>query len=278
MAGTTALIFFDFAYFREQTCLVACPYGRLQSVLLDRQSLIVGYDSAPRRAARTHGVEGPARPPPGDCIDCGACVAHLPDRDRHPRRPADGVHPLHPVHRRLRRRHGQDREAARPRSATPRRDEVEGKPPGWIRPRVVLYPAALVLAVGLLVFNLGTRADTDVTVLRGVGAPFTREPDGIIVNQVRIKITNRDADPRDYRLELTGVEGASLIAPQNPVTVPGSRTIETGVFVVVPEDGFEDDRLPSVIRITDGAGFGRSELPFDLVGPEREHHDDGDAR
>ena len=44
MAGTTAAIMFDFTYFREQTCLVACPYGRLQSVLLDRQSLIVGYD------------------------------------------------------------------------------------------------------------------------------------------------------------------------------------------------------------------------------------------
>jgi cytochrome c oxidase accessory protein FixG len=41
----TGMMFFDFAWFREQTCIVACPYGRLQSVLLDKQSLIVGYDS-----------------------------------------------------------------------------------------------------------------------------------------------------------------------------------------------------------------------------------------
>ncbi len=44
MLITTLLIFFDFAYFREQTCLVACPYGRIQSALLDRNTLIVGYD------------------------------------------------------------------------------------------------------------------------------------------------------------------------------------------------------------------------------------------
>jgi hypothetical protein len=72
------------------------------------------------------------------------------------------------------------------------------------------------------------------------------------------------------------VEGATLIAPQNPVTVPGSRTVETSVFVVVPESSFEDDRLPSSIRISDGAGF-TLDIPFELVGPERDHDDSGDG-
>ena len=55
--GVTALMLFDFAYFREQTCIVACPYGRLQSVMLDRQSLIVGYDAKrgePRGKPKKH--------------------------------------------------------------------------------------------------------------------------------------------------------------------------------------------------------------------------------
>ena len=59
MAGTALAIFGNFAYFREQTCLVACPYGRMQSVLLDRQSLIVAYDPDARRAA--HEGQGPSR-------------------------------------------------------------------------------------------------------------------------------------------------------------------------------------------------------------------------
>lgn len=45
MAVTTGLMLFNFGYFREQTCILACPYGRLQSVLLDKQSLIISYDT-----------------------------------------------------------------------------------------------------------------------------------------------------------------------------------------------------------------------------------------
>ena len=270
MAGTTALIFFDFAYFREQTCLVACPYGRLQSVLLDRQSVIVGYDPL-RGEPRAHQVKDrPAAA--GDCIDCGACVLTCPTgidiRDGlqmeciHCTQCADACDAIMD-------KVGKPRGLIRYTS----RDEVEGKPTHLLRPRVILYPAALVIAVGLLAFNLGTKADTDVTLLRGAGAPFTRQPDGSVINQIRVKITNRDATERFYRLEVTGVAGASLIAPQNPVTVPGSRTVETSVFVVVPESSFEDDRLPSIIRVSDGAGF-TLDIPFELVGPEREHHDD----
>jgi cytochrome c oxidase accessory protein FixG len=273
MAGTTALIFFDFAYFREQTCLVACPYGRLQSVLLDRQSVIVGYDPI-RGEPRAHQVKD--RPSgAGDCIDCGACVLTCPTgidiRDGlqmeciHCTQCADACDAIMD-------KVGKPRGLIRYTS----RDEVEGRPTRLLRPRVILYPAALVVAVGLLAFNLGTKADTDVTLLRGAGAPFTRQPDGSVVNQVRVKITNRDAGARNYRLEVSGVEGASLIAPQNPVSVPGTRTAETSIFVVVPEDRFEDDRIPSIIRVSDGAGF-TQDIPFELVGPEREHHDDGDA-
>jgi cytochrome c oxidase accessory protein FixG len=270
MAGTTALIFFDFAYFREQTCLVACPYGRLQSVLLDRQSVIVGYVPL-RGEPRAHQVKD--RPAgAGDCIDCGACVLTCPTgidiRDGlqmeciHCTQCADACDAIMD-------KVGKPRGLIRYTS----RDAVEGKPTHLLRPRVILYPAALVIAVGLLAFNLGTKADTDVTLLRGAGAPFTRQPDGSVINQIRVKITNRDASERSYRLEVTGVAGASLIAPQNPLTVPGSRTVETSVFIVVPESSFEEDRLPSIIRISDGAGF-TLDIPFELAGPEREHHDD----
>lgn len=265
MAGTTALIFFDFAYFREQTCLVACPYGRLQSVLLDRQSVIVGYDPL-RGEPRSLKVKG-RDPAAGDCIDCGACVLTCPTgidiRDGlqmeciHCTQCADACDAIMD-------RVGKPRGLIRYTS----RDEVEGKPTRLLRPRVILYPAALVLAVGLLAFNLGTKADTDVTLLRGAGAPFTRQPDGGVVNQVRVKVTNRAAEARAYRLAVAGVEGASLVAPQNPVTVPGTRTVETSVFVVVPEERFERGRLASTITITDGADFTLA-IPFELVGPVR---------
>ncbi|MEM1063058.1 MAG: 4Fe-4S dicluster domain-containing protein, partial [Planctomycetota bacterium] len=76
MAVTTGLMMFDFCFFREQLCLVACPYGRFQSVLLDRVSLIVGYD------ARRGEPRGPGRDPEakglGDFVDCGQFVDVIP--------------------------------------------------------------------------------------------------------------------------------------------------------------------------------------------------------
>ena len=81
MVVVTGLMMFDFSYFREQTCLVACPYGRLQSVMLDRDSLIVSYDPCrgePRRKLRDRHDGGGAPSGAGDCIDCGLCTDTCP--------------------------------------------------------------------------------------------------------------------------------------------------------------------------------------------------------
>jgi cytochrome c oxidase accessory protein FixG len=118
----TAAMVFDFTYFREQTCIVACPYGRLQSVMLDKQSLIIGYDAT--RGEPRGKPQKKKLPVVGDEPAAAASARrlrrlrrvrdHVPDRHRHPRWPADGVHRLRAVHRRLRPRDGQAREAARP--------------------------------------------------------------------------------------------------------------------------------------------------------------------
>ena len=102
----TGLLYFDYSWFREQTCLIICPYGRLQSTLVDYDTIIIGYDgsAASRATRRGHGRRLHRLP---------ALRRRLPDGHRHPQRPADGVHRLHQLHRRLRRDHGQDRQAAR---------------------------------------------------------------------------------------------------------------------------------------------------------------------
>jgi cytochrome c oxidase accessory protein FixG len=73
---TSALVFFDFAWFREQMCVVACPYARLQLALLDRQSWIVAYDSA---RGEPRGKLHKSAPQQADhCVDCQACVRVCP--------------------------------------------------------------------------------------------------------------------------------------------------------------------------------------------------------
>jgi cytochrome c oxidase accessory protein FixG len=264
MAGTTAAILFDFAYFREQTCLVACPYGRLQSVLLDRQSLIVGYDL--RRGEPR--AKGAARPlAAGDCIDCRACVLTCPTgidiRDGlqmeciHCTQCADACDAIMD-------------QVGRPRGLIhyTSRDQVEGRPRRLLRPRVVLYPAALTIALSALTYSLVTKEDTDVTVLRGIGAPYTFEPDGRVVNQLRVRITNRARTTRVYSIAVVGAEGAELVAPENPLEVRGGELRTTSLFVVGPRTLFAGGTRPVSIRLSDGGAFTES-VPYTLVGPDR---------
>jgi cytochrome c oxidase accessory protein FixG len=69
-----AIVLLDFGWFREQFCIIACPYGRMQSVMMDANSLVVAYDNTrgePRRGLTTKENEG-------DCINCYACVKVCP--------------------------------------------------------------------------------------------------------------------------------------------------------------------------------------------------------
>lgn len=69
VAAISLTLYGNFAFFREQLCVVLCPYGRLQSVLLDDDSLVVGYDEKRGEPRAKKGTSGA-----GDCVDCGRCV------------------------------------------------------------------------------------------------------------------------------------------------------------------------------------------------------------
>jgi cytochrome c oxidase accessory protein FixG len=272
MAGTSLAVFANFAYFREQTCLVACPYGRMQSVLLDRQSLVVAYD--PRRGEPR--MKGKTRPPgAGDCIDCGACVLTCPTgidiRDGlqmeciHCTQCADACDD---VMTKVGKPTGLIRYTSR--------ELLEGHTRHIIRPRTVLYPLALALFLGGFTYALVTRDAADVTVLGGKGEPFTREQDGRIANQVRVKIANRTNADRDYRIEVQGAAEGSVVVPQNPLHIAAGESAVTPLFVLLPSKAFHDGEHRVTVRVSDGHGFA-TEVPYRLVGPEDEddeHHDE----
>jgi cytochrome c oxidase accessory protein FixG len=267
MAFTTAAIMADFTWFREQTCLVACPYGRFQSVLLDRQSLIVAYDGN-RGEPRGRGKERAAGA--GDCIDCGACVLTCPT----------GIDI----------RDGLQMECIHCTQCADACDAIMqkvGKPAGLIRytsqealaghkrhilrPRTLLYPAAFALFFGGFLVALATRPRAEVTLLGAIGEPFTREPDGTVVNQVRIRVQNRSATAQRFELQLLGDSGARVLAPEFPLTVGGGKMASTSVFVMLPSAAFHDGEHRVRFRLS-GGGF-REEYPLRLRGPS-EHRDD----
>jgi cytochrome c oxidase accessory protein FixG len=261
VAVTTGLVFFDFAYFREQMCTVACPYARIQSVLLDRRSLLVGYDRL-RGEPRGKGKPLPGR---GDCIDCGACVATCPTgidiRDglqleciacAQCADACDGI--MHKLKKPL----GLIRYASQ---AT-----LESQaPPKTLRPRVVIYPILLGVLLGTLAVLGATRTSAEVTVLRGIGAPFTTDGE-FVTGELRVKVQNRSDVAERYTLSVAASPPVRLVAPENPLEVGPSAQRTTAVFVVAPRVSFSRGGRAVTVHVTDTHGL-VLDLPYRLVGP-----------
>ncbi len=264
--ATTGLVFFDFAYFREQMCTVVCPYARLQSALLDRHSLIVGYDEHRGEARRRVKARRP-NDDSGDCIDCGACVRTCPT----------GIDI----------RQGLQLECIQCAQCIDACDQVMdrvGSPRGLIRlssqhglqttkgspvvrPRTVIYPVIIAVLTGLLVYLVTTRSPADVTVLRQLNAPFVLLDDGHVRNQLRVKIVNRTDQPRTYSLSMAGFETSDILAPQFPLTVAARGSATSPIFVHAPRDRFKQGSLAVAITVTDSTGLALS-TPYVLLGPQ----------
>jgi cytochrome c oxidase accessory protein FixG len=269
MATTALMIFLDFSWFREQTCIVACPYGRFQSVMLDRQSLIITYDEErgePRGRARRRDDGDLELPRIGDCVDCHLCVTTCPtgiDIRNGLQMECIGcaqcIDACDAVMDKLGRPRGLVRYSSQ---AT-----MEHAPRRLLRLRVVLYP--LLLAVILAAFGaaLIARDPVDLTLLRGANTAYVRTADGLIANAVRVKIVNRDRVAHGYTLEVDGLAGARLETEQPfPVRLgPGEGTTIAG-RIVVPDDAFTVGRARVTVRIRDDASYS-NELTYRLQGP-----------
>jgi cytochrome c oxidase accessory protein FixG len=263
MAVVSVLVFVDFAYFREQMCTVACPYARLQSVLIDRRSLVVGYDvlrGEPRG-------KGKPKPGDGDCIDCNACVVTCPTGidirqglQLECIACAQCADACDSIMDRIKKPRGLIRYASQESLETGRRR-------GWLRPRVVVYAAICCVALIALVLTAGTKSLAEVTVLRSVGAPFEFRQ-GMAMNQIRVKVQNREDEQRRYRIELLDAPGARLVAPENPLPVAAHAQRTTTLFVLAAPTDLPDGKRPIRLRVSDDEGFVR-ELPYVLLGPQR---------
>ncbi len=270
MAVTTTLIFLDFAWFREQTCLIACPYGRWQSALLDRQSTIVAYD-VHRGEPRMRGVsERPAGA--GDCIECGACVLTCPTGiDIRNGLQMECIHctqcidACDAIMARVGKPPGLIRYASQ--------DTLAGLPKKLLRPRVVIYPAAFALFFGGFLVALGTRSAADITILRSDSEPFMLEADGSVTNQVRVKIANRSRMDHQYTITVIGGEAGKVIAPESPLSVSTGTQRTTSVFVVLPRSAFRNGQHNITVHITNGADF-TGDFPFNLLGPDEHEEPD----
>lgn len=276
MASVTALMMFDFAFFREQTCIVACPYGRFQSALLDRSSLIVSYDpkrGEPRGRARRDvplPLAGAARQ--GDCVDCSLCVTTCPTGidirkglQMECVNCAQCIDACNAVMRKLDRPEGLIRYSSQ--------RALAGEKPRVLRARVVIYSAVLLVLVTAFSVVLATKGPADVTVLRGMGRPFFELSDDVIANPIKVKIVNRTDATARYQIGASGAPGLSIRLDENPVEVPAGQSRVFIGSIACPREALSEGELRVLVHVDDSRGAFSKDAAFRMMGPGgRTHH------
>ncbi|MCP4092644.1 MAG: cytochrome c oxidase accessory protein CcoG [Planctomycetes bacterium] len=246
----TAMIMYDFSSFREQMCTLACPYARLQSVLLDRDSLIVGYDEErgePRgkKKAKDRGENI------GDCIDCGLCVAACPTGidireglQLECIACTQCIDACDTVMDKIKRPTGLIRFASQ--------NTLAGIKHKMMRPRVIIYPLVLIGIFAHFIVGLNNREMGEAMFLRNQSAVAVPTPDGV-VQTVIVRVDNRDDIPHTYSIE--SVEGVEILGAQFPFELEayGSRTINLPVRVAASV--FENSRYTLEMRVFDDVEF-----------------------
>ena len=230
----TGLMMFDFCYWREQLCIIGCPYGRFQSVMLDKSSLVVGYDVR-RGEARGRGRDREAKGL-GDCVDCKMCVDVCPTGiDIRNGLQLECVNCTQCIDAcdAVMERVGQPQGLIRYSSES----AMEGTPTPILRPRVVIYVGIIAVIAGVFFTLLANRNAFDVTLLRGLGRPFVVMESGEVENLIRMKIVNRTEEERSYHVEVTHPPGARLAEDFSFSLSTGATTTEP-VRVVAPAGAF----------------------------------------
>ena len=260
MAGTSALMYVNFAWFREQLCLIVCPYGRLQSVLTDDDSLVIGYDEKrgePRGKAKRDGT--------GDCVDCKRCVVVCPtgiDIRNGLQLDCIGcaacVDACDEIMAKLDRAPG----LVRYDSLT----GLRGQQKRFVRPRLVFY--AVLGAIGLVVasFALSTREPYEASLLRLRGAPFVLE-DGTVRNSFDLHLVNKTDEPQTFRIEPDTRTGMTFTVTRPVVEIPSLQSAHIPIFARLPR---RDVRGSERVRITvrmDGNGDDAAPIEAPFLGP-----------
>ncbi len=263
MLLVTGLVYFNFMWFREQLCLIICPYGRLQSTLIDADSVILGYD---RKRGEPRGKK--ADPGRGACVDCRRCIAVCPT----------GIDI----------RNGLQMECIGCTQCIDACDEImdkveqprglirfdsqhgfAGAPRRLLRPRLVAMGALLLASIGALVVTLFVRQPFEANLLRQQGAPYKLSID-TVTNSFEIHLINKHAIATTFTIEPQLPPGATIVLPQREVTLPPLGSIRLPVVVTVARDRFDAKAGATVsFGVVESSAGVSKRLTAKLLGPAR---------
>ncbi|PWJ59254.1 cytochrome c oxidase accessory protein FixG [Dyadobacter jejuensis] len=245
----TLIFYFNFAWLRDQACTVVCPYGRLQGVLMDRNSIIVAYDYK-RGEPRKKLHKGQDRTA-GDCISCHQCVSVCPtgiDIRNGTQMECVNCTACIDACDNIMDKVGFDRGLIRYTSE----NAITQKNKKLITPRVIGYMVVLVLLWSVLGYTLASRADTQTTLFRAPGTQYIENNDATISNLYTFKIFNKTNHAITPTIKID-VPGARLQFAGNPdLSLPPTGMAEGTVFIIVPKEALQARKSKLALSVYEG--------------------------
>ncbi|MEQ8516342.1 MAG: cytochrome c oxidase accessory protein CcoG [Chromatocurvus sp.] len=207
----TVATYINAGWMREQVCTYMCPYARFQSVMFDRDTLIVSYDPArgEPRGSRKRSAD-PAALGLGDCINCDLCVQVCPtgiDIRQGLQYECIGCALCIDACNSVMDKMGYEPGLIRYTSE----NALEGNRTHWARPRVIGYLTVLALMVGVFSYSVLTRLPLEMTIIRDRNNLYVETQGGDIENMYRIQLVNMDTDAHEFDLTVNGIPQAQII-------------------------------------------------------------------
>ncbi|RSK50019.1 cytochrome c oxidase accessory protein CcoG [Hymenobacter rigui] len=247
----TGVFYAVFARFREQVCTIACPYGRLQGVLLDKNSLVVAYDyqrGEPREKRRKNQVRTA-----GDCIDCNQCVQVCPTgidiRNGATQLECTNctacIDACNNIMALLEQPPGLIRHASVQAIAEGSRFRLTG--------RVKAYSGVLLVLVAVLTGLLASRANVQATVLRTPGQLYQKTTHGTITNLYNISVINKTNAPYPLTLRvLEPAQGRVSLVGGRVLQLPAQGIVEGVFFAELPRTALHRTNQPLRLGLYSG--------------------------
>ncbi len=261
MAVGTGALYFNFAWFREQLCIVICPYGRIQSALIDDHSLVIGYDT---KRGEPRGRAGTADA--GACVDCNKCVQVCPtgiDIRQGLQMECVGctacIDACDDVMTRLHRPRGLIRYDSQKAFA--------GQRTRWWRPRTALYGVLLLIGASVAAWALSTVRPANVGVIRITGMPYVVSAE-FVRNQFLVRIVNKRNAPARFVVRLPNAPADLVQNGLNaPLEIPALGEIVQPLVLQQPRAKYAGP-FDFAVRVQDEAGTFFLERTMEFLGPE----------
>jgi len=258
LVGFISILIFSFVFYlvfsvlREQVCTSVCPYGRLQGVLLDKDSIVVAYDYVRgEKRGRFRKNEDRASVGKGDCVDCKQCVHVCPTGiDIRNGTQLECVHctacmdACDGIMDKLGMEGGLIRYATE--------NTIEKEEPLTFNRRNVIFSSILVVLMVVMTSFLFLRNKVEITIIRTAGTLFQEQPDNQISNLYNFNVVNKSNEVFDLSLKLESHDGQVKMIGQESVSIGVGEKKDGTFFVFLSKDHLTSKRTRIKVGVYNG--------------------------